>query len=152
MDAVILLLFIAAVALSNPGRREQARDSVAAFGTSATLATVTVDLPLPWLHYAIMWCVCVVWLLTLARRGAGGPATAVGGVMILMAVMAVDRLLFPAQITAIYAIYEVVACLLYGLAIIATVHHGRGGNGYDRVPRRRSSDYRHGQASGVAVK
>ena len=44
MDAVILLLFIAAVALSNPGRREQARDSVAAFGASATLATATVGL------------------------------------------------------------------------------------------------------------
>lgn len=147
MDAAILLLFITAVALSNPGRREQARDSVAAFGTSATLATVTVDLPWLWLHYAITWCVCVVWLLILARRGANWPATAVGGVMILMAVMAVDRLLFPAQITAIYAAYEVVAALLYGLAIIATVYHGRG-RGHDRVLRRRRSDYCHGQASG----
>lgn len=152
MDAVILLLFIAAVALSNPGRREQARDSVAAFATSATLATVAVDLPWPWLHYAVMWCVCVVWLLALAQRGAGGPATAVGGVMILMAVMAVDRLLFPSQMTAIYAIYEVVAALLYGLAIIATIYHGRGGHAYARVPRRRRTDYIHNQASKVATR
>lgn len=152
MDAVILLLFVAAVALSNPGRREQARDSVAAFGTIATLATVTVDLPWLWLHYAVTWCVCAGWLLLLARRGANWPATAVGGVMVLMAVMAVDRLLFPAQITAIYAVYEAVACLLYGLAIVATVYHGRGGCGHDRVLRRRRTDYIHGQTGKAATR
>lgn len=38
LDAAILLLFAVSIALCKPGRREQARDSVAAFGTSATLA------------------------------------------------------------------------------------------------------------------
>lgn len=152
MDAVILLLFVAAVALCKPGRREQARDSVAAFATSATLATVTVETPWPWLHFVVMWTVCVVWLLALARRGANGPATAVGGVMILMAVMAVDRLLFPSQITAIYSAFEYVAGSLYGLAIIATIWHGRGGHGCGWVPSRRRTDYLHNQTDKVATR
>lgn len=152
LDAAILLLFAVSIALCKPGRREQARDSIAAFAVSSAVAGYTIALPWPWLHYCLMWLICAAWLVALARRGAKAPATAVGGLLILMAAMSVDRLLFADRATPLYNSYEFVTGALYVLAIIGTIWHGRGGNGNDWMPRRRRTDYPNNTAREVAEK
>ena len=152
LDAAILLLFAASIALCKPGRREQARDSLAAFAVSSAVAGYTIALPWPWLNYCFMWVICAVWLVALAKRGAEAPATAVGGLLILMVAMSVDRLLFADRATPLYNSYEYVAGALYVFAIIGTIWHGRGGNGNTWMPRRRRTDYLHNPAREVADK
>ena len=99
-----------------------------------------------------MWIVCAAWLVALAKRGAEAPATVVGGLLILMVAMSVDRLLFADRVTPLYNSYEFVAGALYVLAIIGTIWHGRGVNGNDWMPRRRRTDYPNNPAREVAEK
>jgi len=138
IDSVLVLLYAAAALLSYRCMRQPAVESLCVFAVISALSTFTVSLPWPWVHFAILWLACFAWSAILVNRCALLPALAVGGCAVFMIVMAIDRLLWPEQSTALYQSYEHVVVALNLLIIGALIWYGRHGDRVGCFGRRRN--------------
>lgn len=146
-DAFLALLFVLTIAACPKGRHFSATESALIFSIMSLCATVTVDTVTPWLHYAIQWAMAATWFFRMMMRGSTAPATGVAALATLQVIMAVDRLLYAHQETAILAAYSYIAVTIYVMIIAALVWDGRHGNTW--MPRRRWNDYGNSKANRV---
>lgn len=145
--AILVLLFTLAIAACPLGRHRAAVESAVIFGVMVAVASVSVSAVEPWLFFAMQWALACLWVARLVKRGAALPAQCVVAVAGLHLLMAVDRLLYPSDATAIYQAHSYIAVTIYLIVITAIIWDGRHGD--NRVPRRRWDDFGHSKTNRV---